>query len=295
MNYGKKSERILYLFIVPALLVYLFFYIYPMLTGLYYSLTSWDGMAAHKEFIGIKNYINIFKDQYTLTATKNTLIYTFIVTLFSNIIGLALALMLEERLRINKLFRTVFFVPAVLSPVIAAFIWKYMYSPSSGVINSLLSAAGMEALTRDWLGNPNIALASVMIVPLWQWGGNVMIVYLAGLMNIPEEYHESAKIDGASYFLRFIHITLPGLKPAIVFNIIISTIGSFKTFDFIFILTYGGPGFATEVLTLQIYKYMLYTSRFGYGSAVAVMLTLFIILFTLIELKILTKNGEEYI
>ena len=294
-KFTKTSERVLYLFILPASVIYIFFYVYPILTGLYYSLTDWDGMAKQKAFIGLKNYFDIAKDQYTRTATINTLIYTAIVTFFSNFIGLVLALMLEKRSRTNNVFRTIFFVPAVLSPVVAAFIWKYMYSPESGVINSLLKASGLGVLTRDWLGDPNLALASVMLVPLWQWGGNVMIVFLAGLMNIPEEQYESAKIDGASYFRRFIHITLPGLRPAIVFNIIISTIGSFKTFDFIFILTYGGPGFTTEVLTLQIYKHALYTAKFGYGSAVAVMLTLLIVLFTIIELKVLTRNEDGYL
>ena len=294
-KYTRTSERILYLFILTDLAIYLFFYVYPMLTGLYYSLTSWDGMSKQKTFIGIKNYLDILKDQYTRTATVNTLIYTVVVTLFSNLIGLALALMLERRTRTNNVFRTVFFVPAVLSPVVAAFIWKYMYSPESGVINSLLKAGSLGALAQDWLGDPHLALISVMLVPLWQWGGNVMIVFLAGLMNIPEEQYESAKIDGASYFRRFIHVTLPGLRPAIVFNIIISTIGSFKTFDFIFILTYGSPGFTTEVLTLQIYKHALYTAKFGYGSAVAVMLTLLIVLFTIAELRVLTRNEDSYL
>jgi ABC-type sugar transport system permease subunit len=170
-----------------------------------------------------------------------------------------------------------------------------MYSPESGVINSLLNSAGLPALAKDWLGNPKLALMSVMLVPLWQWGGNVMIVYLAGLMNIPGEYSDSARIDGASYLQKLRHITLPLLRPAFIFNIIISTIGSFKTFDFIFILTYRGPGFTTEVLTLQVYKYALYTAKFGYGSALAAMLTIMIVIFSIVELKVLTKGEEKYV
>lgn len=290
----KKNEYVLLLFIIPALVIYLFFFIFPMFSGLYYSLTDWDGMAKVKNFIGLKNYTDVFKDRYSLIATKNTLIYTIVVTLFSNIIGLILALMLERRSRVNKLFRTIFFVPAVLSPVVASFIWKYMYTPESGVINSLLHITGLGALTQDWLGDPKLALISVMIVPLWQWGGNVMIVYLAGLSNISEEYYESARIDGASYLQQLWNITLPQLRPAFTFNFIISTIGSFKTFDFIFIMTYGGPGFTTEVLTLQIYKFTLYTAKFGYGSMLAVMLTFLIVVFCIVELKLLTHREEGY-
>lgn len=291
---GRK-ERILVLFILPAVVIYLFFFIFPMFSGLYYSLTDWDGMAKTRNFVGISNYLNVFKDPYALTATINTLIYTVVVTTLSNVIGLVLALLLERRSRANNVFRTVYFVPAVLSPVVASFIWKYMYAPESGVINSLLQAVGLKALAQDWLGNPKLALISVMIVPLWQWGGNVMIVYLAGLMNIPGEFADSARIDGASYLQKLRHITFPLLRPAFVFNIIISTIGSFKTFDFIFILTYGGPGFTTEVLTLQVYKYTLYTAKFGYGSALAVMLTIMIVVFSIVELKLLTRGEEKYV
>lgn len=291
---SRTSTQILYLFVIPALAIYLVFFVWPIIVGLYYSLTSWDGMAKQKTFVWLKNYIAIFKDQYALIATKNTLIYTFVVTTFSNVIGLILALMLEKRSQINNLFRTIFFMPAVLSPVVASFIWKYMYAPETGVINLILRAINGDFLVNDWLGNPNLALMSIMLVPLWQWGGNVMIVYLAGLMNIPEELYDSAQIDGASYLQRLRAITLPMLRPALTFNLIISTIGSLKTFDFIFIMTNGGPGFCTEVLTLQVYKFMVYTAKFGYGSAIAAMLTILIVIFTLVELKLLTRNEEGY-
>jgi raffinose/stachyose/melibiose transport system permease protein len=294
MYKSKTVERTLLLFVLPALVIYIFFFIFPMINGLYYSMTDWDGMAKVKNFVGLKNYAAIFNDTETLRATKNTLIYTVIVTFMSNLIGLVLALMLEKSSGINNIFRTIFFTPAVLSPVVASFVWKYMYSPESGVINSLLRLIGAGGLSQDWLGNPKLALWSVMLVPLWQWGGNVMIVFLAGLTNIPTEFNEAATIDGVSYLQRVRHITLPLLRPAIVFNIIISTIGSFKTFDFIFILTNGGPGFFTEVLTLRVYNFTVYTSKFGYGSAVAVLLTILVVIFSLTELKLLTRNSERY-
>lgn len=295
MNGSTRKERILVLFILPALTIYLFFFIFPMFSGLYYSLTDWDGMAKTRNFVGLANYLNVFKDPYALTATINTVIYTVVVTTLSNVIGLFLALLLERRSTANNLFRTVYFIPAVLSPVVASFVWKYMYAPESGVINSLLQVVGLRGLAQDWLGNPKLALISVMIVPLWQWGGNVMIVFLAGLMSIPGEFADSARIDGASYLQKLWHVTFPLLRPAFVFNLVISTIGSFKTFDFIFILTYGGPGFTTEVLTLQVYKYTLYTAKFGYGSAMAVMLTIMIVIFCIVELKLLTRGEEKYV
>ena len=291
----NRSERVLYLFILPAMLIYLFFYIYPMFQGLYYSTTDWNGFAPKKNFIGLKNYADIFRDTHILTAIKNTFIYTVVVTFFSNLIGLILALMLEDRSRSSRTFRTLFFTPAVLSPVVVSFIWKYMYSPNSGVLNSLFHAVGLNGMAQDWLGNPHLALLSVMLVPLWQWGGNVMVVFLAGLMNIHPEYYESARVDGVNYLQRFRFVTWPLLRPAIVFNLVISTIGSFKTFDFIFIMTNGGPGYLTEVLTLTVYNYTLYTAKFGYGTAVGALLTLFVVIFCIVELRVLSRGAESYV
>jgi raffinose/stachyose/melibiose transport system permease protein len=170
-----------------------------------------------------------------------------------------------------------------------------MYSPNSGVINSLVRVAGLGGLAQDWLGNPHLALPSVMLVPLWQWGGNIMVVFLAGLMNIPQEYYEASRMDGATYLQRFRYVTWPLLRPAITFNLVISTIGSFKTFDFIFIMTGGGPGYLTEVLTLTVYNYTLYTAKFGYGTAVATLLTFFVVIFCLVELRLLTRRQESYV
>lgn len=290
----KKSEKQLILFVLPAMSIYILFFILPMINGIYYSTTDWNGMSKVKHFVGIKNYIAIFNDAVTLRAIKNTLIYTIVVTFFSIIIGLILSLMLEKRSKINTIYRTIFFMPAVLSPVVSAFIWKYMYSPESGVINSILKVLKLNFLVNDWLGNHKLALISVMIVPLWQFCGNVMVVFLAGLMNIPIEYYEAAAIDGMTYIQRLKYITLPLLRPAMVFNVVISTIGSLKTFDFIFILTNGGPGFFTEVLTLRVYNFTLYTSKFGYGTAVAMILTMLVVIFSLTELKLLTRNSERY-
>lgn len=286
----KRQNRKLFLFIMPALIIYLTFYIIPMFNGLYYSMTDWNGMSPTKKFVGLSNYAKIFTDAETLKAVSNTLIYTIVVTSLSIVIGFVLALALEKASRMNYVYRTIIFAPAVLSPVVASFIWKYMYSPNSGIINTILQGIGLDFLKKDWLGNPKLALYSVMLVPLWQWGGNVMIVFLAGLMNISPDYYDAAAIDGVNGWQKVRYIIIPLIKPAIVFNVIISTIGSLKTFDFIFIMTNGGPGFSSEVLTLRIYKYMLYTPKFGYGSAVAVMLTAIVVIFSLVEYRLLSKD-----
>lgn len=286
----SRSERVLYLFVLPAMAIYLFFYVYPMFQGLYYSMTDWKGFGDVKHFVGLKNYGHVLTDRHIITAIKNTFIYTIVVTSLSNLAGLILALLVEQRSRTINAFRTIFFTPAVLSPVVVSFVWKYMYAPDSGVLNTVFRLAGLGGLTQDWLGNPNLALSSVMLVPLWQWGGNIMIVYLAGLINIPSEYYEASTIDGVSYLQRLRYITFPLLLPALTFNLVISTIGSFKTFDFIFIMTNGGPGWSTEVLTLTIYNYTVYSPQFAYGSAVATLLTIFVVIFCLIELKILSRR-----
>lgn len=290
---GFREYR-LTLFLIPAALIYTTFFIWPMINGIAYSLTDWDGFAAERNFIGLQNYSDFLQDERALTATRNTLVYTLFVTTLSNVIGLVLALALVDERRRNRVFRTLIFIPAVLSPVVVSFIWRYMYTPNSGVINSLLRVIGLDGWTRDWLGDPNLALLSVMIVPLWQWGGNVMIVYLAGLVGIPREMYESADMDGASWLRKTWHLTFPMLKPAFVFNIVISTIGSLKTFDFIFILTNGGPGYVSETLTLRVYNYTVYTTQFGYGTAVATVLTLIVVLITTAELRLLRAGRTLY-
>ncbi len=294
MHARNRSERVLYLFVLPAMLVYLFFYVYPMIQGLAYSLTDWNGFGPAEHFVGLKNYRHVLTDPHILSAIRNTFVYTVVVTGLSNLVGLILALMLERSSRVNHFFRTVFFTPAVLAPVVVSFVWKYLYAPNSGVINTLLELLKLNGLRQDWLGNPNLALASVMVVPLWQWGGNIMIVYLAGLMNIPPEYYEASTIDGARYLQRLRHVTFPLLLPAFTFNLVISTIGSFKTFDFIFVMTNGGPGWSTEVLTLTVYNYTLYSPQFAYGTAVATLLTVFVVIFCLVELRILSRGAVSY-
>jgi len=289
----KRTQNIkLLLFTAPALAVYTAIFVIPMLIGIYYSFTNWNGMSPTMEFVGFRNYISFFSDVETMRALQNTLIYTIFVTSASLLLGFILALALERGTRGNRIMRTLIFIPAVMSPVVASFIWQYMYSPTSGVINSIFRALGLTGLINDWLGDPDLALISVMIVPLWQWAGNIMIVFLAGLMGVSTDYHDAASIDGVNWWQRIRYITIPLIKPAMVFNVVISTIGSLKTFDFILIMTNGGPGYFTEVLTLRVYKYMVYTPRFGYGSAIAVILTLLVAVFALTEYKLLTRESK---
>jgi len=294
MRARSRPERALYLFVLPALAVYLYFYIYPMFQGLYLSLTDWTGYGEAKRFVGLRNYLHVLADRHILAAIRNTFVYTVVVTTLTNFMGLVLALMLERQSKLNHVYRTLVFTPAVLRPVVVSFVWKYMYAPTSGVINTLFSFLGLAGARQDWLGNPHLALASVMFVPIWQWGGNAMIVYLAGLSSIPTEYHEAATIDGASYLQRLRAVTLPLLVPALTFNVVVSTIGSFKTFDFIFIMTNGGPGWSTEVLTLTVYNYTLYSPHAAYGTAVATLLTVFVVIVCLTELKLLTRRVSSF-
>jgi raffinose/stachyose/melibiose transport system permease protein len=190
--------------------------------------------------------------------------------------------------------RAVFFAPVVVSPVMVAFLWKYMYNPAPGAgLNGILGAIGLGGLRQDWLGNPNLALWSVAAMVIWQNAGYSMVVFLAGLEGIPAELKEAAMIDGAGPLARFRHITWPLLAPAATINVMLSTIGGLKLFDQVFAATNGGPGYATETLSTVLYKDAFVFNRYGYSTAVALVLALFVAAVSLVQMRYLRSREER--
>ncbi len=274
-------------FILPALIIFSVFFAYPVFSSLYFSLTKWNGISPDLKFVGLKNFAKLWSDRYFWTALKNTFRYAILVTVIQNVIGLTLALAVGSK--IFRGFRVLFLIPPLLSSIAIGTIWSYMYAPN-GAINGLLAIAGMESLTQDWLGNPKLALYSLIIANIWKWTGMAMIIYLAGLKAIPAVIQEAASIDGVSVWQRFRHITFPLIAPAFTINIILSMIGSLKVFDIIFIMTQGGPGRATESLTTYIFNRAFEANKFGYGTAIAVVMFVIILTLSLIQLRYLTKR-----
>ena len=234
------------LFLAPALLILSFFFIIPVIGGFVYSLTDWTGISREINFVGIDNFKNLlFNDDKFYVEVFHTLIFSICITIFQNSIGLILALFLDKEFKGRNFFRMIYYLPAVLSPLVVGYAWSFIFNPNMGALNNLLHKTGFGFLAQDWLGNANIALFSVIFVIVWQYAGYSMIIYIAGLQNISLDIYEAAAIDGVGKWQKFRYITFPLLAPAFTINILLTIISTLKSFDHIFVMTKGGPGYAT--------------------------------------------------
>jgi raffinose/stachyose/melibiose transport system permease protein len=235
-------------FAAPALLVYAVVVLYPSGAGVVYAFTDWTGIGDWS-FTGFDNFGKLWSDDAARGSLINTLLLTVAIVVVQNGIGLLLALGVHARIKSRALLRVVFFAPAVVSPVMVAFLWKYVYNPAPDEgLNGLLGAVGLGGWRQDWLGNPDLALWSVAFMVVWQFAGYSMVIFLAGLESVPDNLVEAAMIDGAGRWQRFRHVTWPLLAPAVTVNIMLSTIGGLKLFDQVYAATNGGPGYASETL-----------------------------------------------
>jgi len=289
---GTRRRGAPYWFVLPALAFYLLVVIYPTIAGGWYAFTDWTGRRALPDFVGVDNFTELFTTPSALSALRNTLLIALSTTVVQTVIGLALALALHSALATRNLLRTLFFAPAMLPPVIIGFLWQYVLTPT-GPLNEALTAIGLDGLAQNWLGDSSIALGSVIGVIIWQNAGLTMVIYLAGLQGIPAELHESAQIDGASWGQRLRHVTIPLLIPATTITLSLTLISSLKLFDQVFVMTGGGPGYATETLSLAMYEEAFVSGRYGYSTAIALVLTMIVFAFAMLQLKALRRFELE--
>ena len=262
-----------WLFALPALLVYVVFLVYPSITSLFFSLTDWDGLSPTYNIIGLQNYLDMTKDPVIATALKNNAIWTVVTLTVPLVVGLALAILLNGKVRGKPVLRLIFYTPAVLPLVSIASIWGWLYNPQYGAINEFLRVIGLGALAQPWLGQDSTALAAVMVPAIWVRVGFPMLLYLAALQGISTEMYEAATVDGATRSQQFWYITMPSLRPAHYIVLALSLIDSFKVFDLIYAMTYGGPGTATQVMGTWMYANVFQYYQAGYGTAIAVVVT----------------------
>ncbi|MCH4191682.1 MAG: sugar ABC transporter permease [Butyrivibrio sp.] len=278
----RRSEVISgYLFILPSLIIFVTFMIIPIFMGLYISLTDYDGFKT-MNFIGLKNYADMFKDSYFQVSFKNNILYTLFTVPGTLILSLLLAVAVNKGIKGSPVFKTVFFFPYITSMVAVGIIWTLLFNPTVGPINSFLKSVGISN-PPGWLLSTKSALPAVMIVTIWKWAGYYMIIFLAGLQGIPKQLYEASEVDGASGITRFFHITLPLLSPTTFLILILLIINSFQVFDLINIMTEGGPGRATNVLVYRIYQEGFKYMHFGYASAEAYFLFAIILIITGIQ------------
>ncbi len=278
-------------FAAPALLVYAVVVLYPSGSGIAYAFTDWSGIG-ERSFVGLDNFSALLDDEAARGSLVNTLLLTVAIVVVQNGIGLLLALGVHARIKSRAILRTIFFAPVVVSPVMVAFLWKYVYNPDpDDGLNAILGAVGLGGLRQDWLGDPDLALWSVAGMVIWQFAGYSMVIFLAGLESVPHSLHEAAMIDGAGRFQRFRFVTWPLLAPALTVNIMLSTIGGLKLFDQVYAATNGGPGYASETLSTVLYKQAFVFGNFGYSTAIALVLALFVAAVSLIQIHYL--RGRE--
>jgi multiple sugar transport system permease protein len=276
----RQREAILfYLCISPWLIGFFLFYLGPILASFYYSLTEWD-LLTSPQFIGLDNYVRLFtRDALALKSFKVTLVYTLVYVPLDLVFGLSLALLLNQKLRGIGIFRTVYYLPSVLSGVAYVVMWMWMFNPQHGLINTLLSYVGIQG--PRWLLDPKWALSALIIMSLWGVG-RTMIIFLAGLQDIPTVLYEVAEIDGASRWKMFWNVTLPLLTPSLLFNLIFGIILTFQTFTNAFVATNGGPLDSTLFYVLYLYRKAFEHLQMGYASAMAWVLFLIVLGCTLV-------------
>ncbi len=274
------------LFILPALLIYFFYFIYPIPASAYYSLFRWNGISPTKTYLGFGNWIRLVQDDVFWKSFRNNLILVVASIAIQLPMGLALGLLVSSQLRGVRVFKLLYFVPMMLSAVAIGITWKFIYEPSYGLLNAALRLVGLGALTRGWLGEPNLALPAIIVTICWQYIPFYMVIFAAGLAGISRELIEAAYIDGASPSATFFQITLPLLVNTIRTAAILSLTGSLKYFGLIYVMTEGGPNHASELLATYMYKQAFTSFNMGYGSTVAVFMFLISFVLTVIVLRL---------
>ncbi|TCL61789.1 carbohydrate ABC transporter membrane protein 1 (CUT1 family) [Hydrogenispora ethanolica] len=269
-NQSKLQYRLMVvLFLLPALIVYGIFNIYGILMTFFYSLQKWSGISAKMSFIGLENYVKLLQDPVLWHSLSNNLILVVVSIAIQLPMGLILALIINSGLKGMKFFRTVYFIPMLVSTVAIGILWSLIYNPSFGMLNAILDLMKMGQFKTGWLGNETTAFAAVLITICWQFTPFYMILMRAGLVGIPNEIYESASIDGANGWKAFWNITLPLMAPVIKTSAVLSLVGSLKYFDLIYVMTDGGPNHATELMSTYMYKNSFVEFNMGYGSSIA--------------------------
>ena len=276
---------------LPGIILVIAIHYIATAVGGFFAFTDWSGIGDFS-WIGLDNFVKIFNDPSKLLALGNTLFLAFASVILSNIVGLGLALGLNRTLKSRYILRVLFFMPVVLSPLAVSYIWKFIFD-FNGPINVVLKAVGLGEFVKPWVADPALAIWTVLIVIVWQNTGFAMVIYMAGLAAVPIEIEEAAAIDGANLWQRFWHVVLPSIRPAVAIATTLGIVNGLRVFDQIMALTAGGPAGATETLATQVYKESFALGNFGYGAALALILTLIILAFALVQQRVTAAPREE--
>jgi multiple sugar transport system permease protein len=278
-----------YLFISPWIIGFILWVAGPMIASVVLAFMQWD-LFSQPVWIGFDNFTRLFTDRLVLISLWNTFYYTFISVPLNLATALGMALLLNQRIQLQSIFRTFFYIPSVMPAVANAVLWMWILNPEVGLANSLLRLVGLPEL--EWLWDPVTSKPAFILISLWGLG-NSMVIFLAGLQGIPQTLYEAAEIDGANWWQRFRAVTIPMLSPVILFNLVLGIIGSFQIFTGAFLMTDGGPAHSTLFSVLYLYRLGFEQFRMGYASALAWLIFIIILIFTITQFY-LAKSRVHY-
>ena len=278
--------------IIPTIAIYTVFTVVPLLMSAFYSVTDWNiNRLSTPEIIGFTNYISVLKDPVFLRSIGNTLLYAFSTSFLKLALGLIMALALVKNNPINSVLRTVYYAPCVLSVTVIGVLFSSVLA-KHGMLNNFLTSAGLESLTRDWLASYGTAMTAIILLEGWIWAGFNMFILISGLQAIPRDYYEAAELAGASKWKQFTKITLPLLIPSFTVNLTLNITGGLKVFDMVYVLTNGGPGFDTQVISTYTYR-SFGVGLLGESCASAIILCVIVMLITFVFNRWLTSKEVE--
>ncbi len=284
-----KGQLVGFYFVLPALLLYAVFFLYPFFRTIYLSMTEWNGVVAPM-FTGLENYRRLLGDSQMWHSLWNNVIWVVLGTAAPIAIGLFLSVVLWSGAKGSLFFRTIYFLPVVVSPVIIGVIWNWIYNPLFGILNRGLRDIGLGSLTRGWLGEPSTALYAVMVTAIWSYIGFCVVVLYSGLQKVDSQLVDAAKIDGANAWTRFRHVIIPQISSVLTMVLVYTVIGGFNVFDLIWIMTKGGPANASEVIATYTYGKAFQENEVGYGAALSMVMTVIALIAAIITLRL---RGKE--
>ena len=283
---GKKNNWAAYLFILPLILLSFVMIYYCIIRTVMVSFTDWNGMTDTMNFVGLKNYAKLVKDKTFWTAVVNNIIFFFGTVFVQAAVGFLLAVLLKKKLPGSNVFKAVYFMPFAMATSITTAIFKIIMDPTNGSLNNFLRAIHLDMFAVSWLGDKRYALLSVIIVNIFQWMGFSMITYYAGLMALPDDVYEAAKIDGAGFWRTTVSVTFPMLKGTTNVLLILGIVGSLKTFDIVKLLTAGGPGRSTTVLNTYLYEKAFKDFNAGGAAAIGVAILIIAMIMSFLQIKL---------
>ncbi len=288
-SYEKKIKRQYASLMVPSLVLFTLGIIIPIIMCFYYSLFEWDGFSPDMKFLGLGNYINIFKDPQVMMSWRFTIFFSIANSLTANIGALLLATLLDSKIKAKTLQRTIVFIPCLFSSIVTGFVWKKMYSE---ILPGIVQALGLT-INLKLFGSQSTVLLGLTIANCWQWTGLWMMIYLAALQSVPQDFYEAAIMDGANAFQRFFRITIPLIMPAIITCTVGLTTGALRTYDILVTATEGGPGRASNTIVYYIYNIAFKQKLYGYGSAISITLIIVLLIVAVAQLMFFRKKEVQ--